>query len=478
MRGLWFNKDVDLKINLSSLSQRPPGGNLQSSQPILAAVSGGPDSLALLHILHGLGYPLVCATFNHRLRPEAGDEVAYVRQVAKGLGVPFVTDSADVAAYAGAEGLSLEEAARTLRYRFLFREAHQAGAQVVATGHTADDQAETVLMHFLRGAGLDGLKGMTPRVVLPVFDAEIPLVRPLLGWRRADTEGYCRENGLAPLRDPTNNDTTYFRNRLRYELLPELERYNPRIRETLARTALALQGDEALLAEVIEAAWQKSVLETGAGFIAFDRSRLEKNSPALRRNLFRRAAFTLRPGLRDMGFEALERAAMLQPVDLAGGLRLFVEGEKIYLAAYEAALPFSDWPQVWEQCSVNNNQSSVELGNGWILSRELILLSTENCLLNTDNWSAWLDADLTGDELRVRSVRAGDRFQPLGMPGASVKLQDFFVNIKLPKRARQHWPLVCVGDEIAWVAGLRLAHPFRMTEQTRRALVLELKRLP
>jgi tRNA(Ile)-lysidine synthase len=456
--------------------------NFQPSIHLLAAVSGGPDSLALLHLLSASGYPLVCATFNHRLRPEAVDEVAYVRQVAEGLGIPFVTDSADVAAYAGAEGLSVEEAARSLRYRFLFREARKAGAQAVVTGHTADDQAETVLMHFLRGAGLAGLKGMTSRVVLPVFDSEIPLVRPLLGWQRADTEAYCREHNLSPIHDPTNTDTTYFRNQLRHELLPMLESYNPRIRQTLARTALALQGDEALLAEVLDAAWHKSVLEQGKGFICFRRAVLESSSMALRRNLFRRAAFTLRPGLRNVDFAALERAATLNAVDLAGGLRLLPEGEKIYLAAYEADLPFTEWPQVSEQLSVISEQLSVKseytFNVGWVLTCESFLLNTEHWSLNTDPYTAWLDADLTGDELRVRTVRAGDRFQPLGMSGASVKLQDFFVNIKLPRRARATWPLLCVGDEIAWVAGLRLAHPFRVTEKTKRVLLLQIKRLP
>ncbi len=465
--GLWFNRLVTPKIDLSPF-------NFTTFKPVLVAVSGGADSLALLHALRGLGYPLVCATFNHLLRPAAADEVAHVRQVAEGLGIPFVTDSADVAAYAGADGLSTEEAARILRYRFLFREARNAGAQAVATGHTADDQAETVLMHFLRGAGLSGLKGMSARVVLPVFDvipadgADIPLVRPLLSWQRADTEAYCRENGLSPIYDLTNNDTAYFRNRLRHELIPTLEGYNPRIRQTLARTALALQGDEALLAEVVEAAWQKSVLAQGPGFVSFERAALEGSSPALRRNLFKRATFTLRPGLRDMDFAALERAASLKPVDLAGGLRLFVEGEKIYIAAYEADLPFSDWPQVEDGKLVN-----WELVVKTVFGENLFFEAREN----SDPFTAWLDADLTGDQLQVRTVRAGDRFQPLGMQGASVKLQDFFVNVKLPRRARAKWPLICVGNEIAWVAGLRLAHPFRVTEKTRRVLMLELRKI-
>lgn len=468
---------MTLKIDLSPFS-------FTIFKPLLVAVSGGADSLALLHALRGFNYPLVCATFNHRLRPEAADEVIHVRQIAEGLGIPFVTDSADVAAYAGAEGLSTEEAARILRYRFLFREARNAGAQAVATGHTADDQAETLLMHFLRGAGLSGLKGMSQRVVLPVFDiipaggVEIPLVRPLLGWWRADTEAYCHKNNLSPIYDSTNADTTYLRNRLRHELIPALEEgYNPRVRQALVRTALALQGDEALLAEVVNAAWQTSVIAQGAGFVSFDRAALENSSPALRRNLFKRAVFTLRPGLRDVDFAALERAASLKAVDLAGGLRLFVEGEQIYLASDEA-----DLPQAGDRLSVNSEQlltagEQLSLGNGWLLTCESVLLSTSHSSLSSDPFSAWLDADLTGDRLRVRPVRAGDRFQPLGMSGASVKLQDFFVNIKLPRRARAQWPLICANDEIAWVARLRIAHQFRVTEKTKRALYLQIKKL-
>ncbi len=441
---------------------------------MLVGVSGGADSLALLHALHAANYPLICATFNHRLRPEAGDEVTRVRQIAEGLGLPFMTDSADVMAYAAAEGLSAEEAARTLRYRFLFRAARAAGAQAVAVGHTADDQAETVLMHFLRGAGLSGLKGMSYRVVLPVFDTEIPLVRPLLGWWRADTEQYCRENDLSPVHDPSNDDTTYFRNRLRHELIPQLESYNPRVRQALARTALALQGDSDLLTEIVEAAWQKSILEQGTGYIAFKRAALEGMTIALRRNVFRRAAFALSPGLRDVDFEALERASTLRATDIAGGLRTMLEGNILYVVEHDSTLPNYPYPQISEELSVSRGQN--DLKNDWILICEE--LDGAQWSWSSDGLLAFLDADLLGQPLRVRPVLSGDRFEPLGMPEQRMKLSDFFVNKRIPKRLRKNWLLVCAGDEIVWVAGLRLAHPFRVTEKTKRVLRLQLKRLP
>jgi tRNA(Ile)-lysidine synthase len=451
---------------------------LDPGKILVVGVSGGPDSLALLHYLLHLGngpqslpYPLLVASFNHRLRPEAEADVAFVQQLAAAWGLPFVTDSADVGSYAEGQGLSLEEAARELRYRFLFRVAREAGAQAVAVGHTADDQAETVLMHFLRGAGLSGLKGITPRVILPVFEAEIPLVRPLLNWTRAQTEAYCRKHGLTPRLDETNADTTYFRNHLRHELLPELEKYNPQIRQTLAKTALTLQGDYELLNELIEAAWQKAVTHAGNGFVEFERRQLEKLAPALRRNLLRKAAFLLQPGLRDVDFEALERAATLKPVDLAGGLKTILEGEKLFLTADEASLP-CDAPWIGEQLSVTGD--SVNLGNGWALMCEPA--QPEDWSLKTDHWSAWFDADLVEGRLQVRPVRAGDRFEPLGMRGQTVKLSDLFVNLKIPKRLRKNWPVVCVGEEIAWVVGLRRAEKFKVTEKTLRIWKIQVKK--
>jgi tRNA(Ile)-lysidine synthase len=446
--------------------------NLELGKSLVVGVSGGPDSLALLHVLRGTGYPVLVASFNHRLRPEAEADVTHVQALAAAWGLSFVTDSADVAAYAAANGLSVEEAARELRYRFLFRAARQAGAQAVAVGHTADDQAETVLMHFLRGAGISGLKGMLPRVVLPVFDPEIPLVRPLLGWTRAQTEAYCRQHNLPSRTDSSNADTAYFRNRLRHELLPLLEAYNPQIRAALTRTARALQGDLELLEALVDSTWDRAVTASTDRFTAFDLAQLGKLSPGLRRNLIRRAAFALKPGLRDVDFDALERAASLNAVEVAGGLKTLVEGQKLYLTDDESALPVSDWPQVSDQHPVVIGQ--LELGNGWVLTSEQI--NPERRPLISDQWSACLDAGLTERRLWVRPFRAGDRFEPLGMPGMSMKLSNLFVNLKIPKRLRKHWPVVCLGEEIAWIPGLRMGHTCRLTDSSQGALLLSVKR--
>jgi tRNA(Ile)-lysidine synthase len=457
---------------------------LVPGRPVVAGVSGGPDSLCLLEVMRRAGYPVVVAHFNHRLRPEADAEAEAVARRARTLGLPFETGAADVGAHAAANGQSVEEAARTLRYRFLFAVARKHTAQAVATGHTADDQVETVLMHFLRGAGLDGLKGMQPRTLLLVFDPEIPLVRPLLGWRRADTEEYCRKHDLRPSYDASNADPAYFRNRLRHALIPELEKYSPHFKDNLLRTALALQGDHALLEEVVEMAWRQAVPASGLGWVAFDRRVLAEAPSGLRRALIRRAGQGLRPESRDFGFAAVQRAETFiaapagKTLDFGCGLYFLAEGDRIFLAAYEADLPSAHWPQVeGEQTLVV--PGAVALGDDWQLSAEMAAVpqALADAQGNADPYQAWLDAEITGDRLIVRTAPLGARFQPLGMNRQSLKLSDLFVNVKLPRRARRKWPVIFAGPVPVWVPGYRLAEPGRVTEKTQRAVHLVLQKL-
>jgi tRNA(Ile)-lysidine synthase len=473
---------------LESILQKQCG--LDPARPVLAGVSGGPDSLCLLDILHTAGYRVIVAHFNHQLRPEANQEADSVSARARSLGLAFTSDTADVHAHAEAHRLSLEEAARMLRYQFLFAAARQYQAQAVAVGHTADDQVETVLMHFLRGAGLAGLKGMEYRMLLPVFDAQIPLVRPLLAMWRAETESYCRAHALEPHYDASNANQAFFRNRLRHALLPELEKYNPRFKESVLHTAQALRGDYLALQEVLDEAWKSVVIETGQDWVVFDQAGLARLSTGMRRNLIRRAAEALRPDDRDFGFEALERAATFidspagKQIDFINGLCLFAESGKLTMAGYEAPGLSAQWPQVEEALIISRErldaqEQRLELGNGWNFSAGFRTPASEEWLHSTDNWSAWVDADrLPADGLVIRPRRPGDFFAPLGMGGQTVRVQDFYTNVKLTRRARKFWPLVCSGEQIVWVAGYRIGQPFRITEKTRQILHLEIKRLP
>jgi tRNA(Ile)-lysidine synthetase-like protein len=208
-------------------------------------------------------------------------------------------------------------------------------------------------------------------------------------------------------------------------------------------------------------------------YIALSLPALRAASPALRRNLFRKAAHLLSSNLRDVDFDALTRAASLHPADLAGGLRTVLEGDTLYLTGDVSALPASA-PQVRAACQLPGAEGELVLGNGWILSWETMPSGIRP--QSADPFTAALDADLTAGRLRVRLPGRGERFEPLGMPGQRVKISDLMINLKIPKRLRANYPLVCVDDEIAWVSGLRMAHAFRVTDATRRVMLLRVRR--
>jgi len=462
---------------------------LVKDRPILAGVSGGPDSLCLLSVLRKAGYRVIVAHFNHKLRPDSDADANIVEQAAGRFNFASVVESGDVHAFAEAEKLSIEEAGRILRYRFLMEQARRVKAQAVAVGHTADDQVETVLMHFLRGAGLAGLKGMTHRTIIHTFDVEIPIVRPLLDTWREETVVYCAANGLRPRHDPSNASLDFFRNRLRHLLIPALESYNPRFREVIWRTSRSLAGDHEIVAQALDEAWKKCIVQENADFVAFDSSKLTKYTFGLQRNLIRRAIERIHPHNLDIGFTALERAGHFvntathahARLDLAGDLHLLHEGLLVYVVAGDATLPVERWPQMPDESSTISLKipGSIKLSGGWKLNCErwnIASLAMEQARSNNDPFHVWLDAKGISDALELRVRQEGDRFEPLGMDGHAMKISDFFINVKLPQRARDRWPLLCMGEKVVWVPGYRPAYPFRLTDATRQALYFSMTR--
>jgi tRNA(Ile)-lysidine synthase len=461
---------------------------LDRNLPVIAGVSGGPDSICLMNVLRKAGYSIIVAHFNHKLRPDADMDANIVEQTAARLNLGSVIESGDVRAFADQEKLSIEEAARIMRYRFLMRQAQRFGAQAVAVGHTADDQVETVLMHFLRGAGLAGLKGMTYRTVVKLFDPKIPIVRPLLDMWREETVVYCATHGFRPRHDPSNASLDFFRNRLRHLLIPTLESYNPRFREVLWRTSRSLAGDHEILSEILDDIWKSCVVQQSGDFVTFDASALSKRSVGLQRNLIRRAISCLRPEETDINFATLERAAQFIAetgqrgrMNLSGDLHMLREGMLIYVIAGEATLPIERWPQMPDDSATISLKipGSITLSGDWKLTCErwnIASLAMQQATSNDDPFQVWLDAKGISDALELRVRQDGDRFEPLGMDGHEMKISDFFINVKLPQRARDRWPLLCMGEKVVWVPGYRPAHPFRLTDSTRQALYFSMTR--
>ena len=456
--------------------------------PILVGISGGPDSLFLLDVLHLLNYKLVVAHLDHQLRPESNAEAKNVSQIASSLGLPVVVERLDVHTYAARHKLSIEEAARQARYKFLFKQAEACLAQAVAVGHTADDQVETVLLHFLRGAGLSGLSGMTYRSLPNAWSTTIPLVRPILSVWRTDILKYLAEKSYAPHWDSSNLDTAFLRNRLRHELIPYLEQFNPRLRQNMWQMANILHHDEVVLQQVVNQLWQTCYRGGGEGYCILDISNLIKQPIAIRRRLIRTALETLLPGLPNIEFKHIQKVIQFldQPTtsahsDLAAGYQMFTEQNNLYLASWEAEIPVGRWPQITTDIGIQLQvPGETFLSDKWKI---IATLQRNNPKLisqaqsNQNLFQAWLNFDQGQTPLIVRNRQPGDRFQPFGMHGQSQKLSDYFINQKLAQRARQAWPLIIIDGQIAWIPGFQIGDSFRLTSGAKNILQLELQQI-
>lgn len=448
--------------------------HLQADSLLVVGVSGGPDSLCLLHILNRLGYQLIVAHVNHKLRPESDREARYVENLTNALGMPFLYTEVDIHSYAGEHSLSIEEAARRVRYQFLYEQAKERCAKAVLVAHTANDQVETILMHLLRGSGLVGLAGMDSLTLPNEWSDRIPLIRPMLSSKRDEIMQYLQANQLVPLFDQSNLDTTYFRNRLRHELLPTLETYNPRIQDNLLRMSQILRDDYSVIQVKVDEAWSNCFAGQEHELPSFYRSAFRALPIALQRYLLRRAIAFHLPGLIDVGFEIIERGRRFvsedRPggrVDIIAGLWLICEGDIFWLAFDLDDLRISGFPAITSSVNITLEiPTTVILENGWQLSVEIpndIGLVLPQSTTNKDPYQIWLDSDALSESLVLRSRKPGDRILPLGMEGHSMKISDLMINLKVPVRARKTWPLLCSGDQVLWVPGYRQSQHGRVT---------------
>ncbi len=408
---------------------------------IVVGVSGGPDSVALLHLLQqiapALDLELHVAHLHHGIRgADADADLEFVAQLARDAGLPFSTESADVPALAAGARLALEETARRVRYTFLARVAQQVGAQSIAVGHNADDQAETVLMHLLRGAGPAGLRGMLPATRLRDYHLlqeaeglppELVIIRPLLATTRAEIEAYCNAAGLVTRLDRSNLDTTYFRNRLRHEVLPYLADINPRISERLRNLAEVVRADYGLLHEFITVAQDTLLVATYPDALVYDLRRWREQPLAVRRALIRRSAYELRRSLRDVAFGHVEQAVDVAQNGQTGAQATLPRALNLTAGYTTVILPMKG------HCTFRSSD------RGYSRSRRSRSRSpvfqpcpTDGCSTlpamhglgqPTDRDQSQLVALIDKDALGswpIRTRRGGDRFQPQGMHGAEV----------------------------------------------------------
>jgi len=427
---------------------------LSSNQTLIVGVSGGTDSTALLHILFQLqaqlNIQLHVATLNHGIRGKSSElDVQFVRQMAEQLHIPYTQGYRNVPQFARGNGIGVEEAARIARYAFLADVAQQQNTKDVAVAHHADDQAETILMHIIRGSGLNGLRGMQVSSAMPAHP-DLTLIRPLLNISRTELEQYCDENDLMPRHDETNDNIAYQRNYVRHKIIPRLANINPAVVSALLRLSDSVSVDEAFLIQAFNEDVMPHVVQEKERW-SIPLGILAERHVALQRRFVLQAFQTLSPDDSQLSLtqiiNVLERMGNAQvgtQLDLGQDIRcrfgyeqLFIENQLRPITDDDGLLP------------VDTNEEIPVLRNV-VMPRTIVIhnlsMTFSDKRLSKDNLTVLELHD--NAVLRLRTRHAGDRFQPKGMNGHSRKLKDWMIDKKIPRQIRDRIPLITVDGNI------------------------------
>ena len=451
---------------------------------LVVAVSGGPDSLALLYALHRLrdelGLALHVAHLDHRLRgQDSAADAEFVAQTCAKLGIDYTVEDVDVPAFRREHRMSQEEAAREVRYRFLVRVAEQVGADTVALGHTSDDQVETVLMNVIRGSGLRGLRGMRPVSKQRIAGSDLTLFRPLLNLQKQDTIAYCEALHLTPRADESNRSMEMTRNRVRLELLPLLRDMNPAFGDAALRLSRNAVDALAVVDKAVDAAWPDVIRDVGEA-ISIDRKKFRGLDEAVRTHLMMRALSHVKGaarGIERVHIEDATRAVLKSPglqLHLPEGLRLAVEQRSALIYAGDkafAATSFDASPLA---------VPGVTTVGEWRITTARVEAPSENPPSDEGKQAPGEFLERFGravdvPSLAVRTRLRGDRFQPLGMSGTK-KLKDFMIDEKIPNSLRDSVPLIVTSRGIAWVVGWRIAEWAKVDEADPECLEIRVER--
>ena len=450
---------------------------LPAGEKLVVGVSGGADSVCLLHLLAWhqkcLQTELQVAHLDHQLRgAESNADAKYVSELAHQLGLPVTMEQAEVRAYQVKRRCNLEEAAREVRYSFLARVAKKIGTNRIAVGHTRDDHTETVLMHLIRGAGTTGLRGLEPRSEMMVEGQKLEVIRPLLAITRQEAADYCQKYQLMPRSDSSNLSLAFFRNRIRLELLPLLRKYNPNFDEAIWRLSQIARDEVSFIQEQAQKLWAE-VAEEQNGAIYLDKAKINALPQAVQRQLVRLAVSHFLGEVRDIEAEHIEAMLNLIPkpgkrLNLPRGLVFATEYSQLILKTGEA--PPCPFPSLAREFPLHIPGETIL--PGW---RVIAIVSKERST-EKDELAACFDFNKTGSRLVVRGRKLGDRFQPLGMSELK-KLQDFMVDAKIPRLWRDCIPLVCSQEQILWIVGWRIDDRVKVTEATNEVLCLQFEQL-
>lgn len=437
---------------------------------VVIGVSGGHDSMTLLYVLESLKkeleFEIIVAHINHGVRgKEADADENYVKDISKKLGLKFYSHKADMDLYAKKHKLTSEEAGREIRYEFFRKVLKETNSRKIAVAHNKDDQAETLLMRFMRGTGIDGLKGME-------FKSQ-EIIRPILNIERSKIEEYCDEMGIMPRIDKTNAMPIYGRNKVRLELIPYIEdTFNSGIINTLSRTAEIMKIDSDFLMKHTKEEYNRTLKEVSKSRIVLDTLAVRSLHEAIKTRVIRHAIEVVNTNLKGIDKKHIEEILKLIGVNETGK-QINITNNIIVRISYEDLIieKNKDIKDVRFKEKIDENGiTSIEQLASKIKSR---VCSKEDVDIDFNNKLVkCFDYDNIKSVIYIRNRKNGDRFSPLGMKG-SKKLKDFFIDEKIPKEERDKIPLILDGEEIIWVVGLRISENYKVSSSTENVLVLE-----
>ncbi len=455
---------------------------LDRGDRVLAAVSGGPDSVCLLYLLlelsREIGFRLSVFHLDHQIRGESSRrEAEFVKKLSSDLGLPCFLFSFNVQRYQKITGISPQEAARRVRLRLMARAANKIRANKIALGHNSDDQVETIIMRILRGTGLDGLTGMGYHNSFPGRTRAL-IIRPLLDINREEIESFCKDSKIRFCTDPSNLKAIYLRNKIRLELIPYLEEnYNPALKKILLQMCKSLSRDNSYLLKETDKIYPRMVQEESAGKIILKIPEILQCDEAIQFRLVRKGLERLKGDLR--AIEAKHGADILNLIKGVGAHgSISLPGGLLAKKSYELL----ELRMTTQKVSSSFTKKELNIPGQTYVPE--LNLEIEAEIQERDNlpWppnqkrEAYLDYEKLIFPLHLSLRWPGVKFQPLGMDGTK-KLKDFFMDEKVPLEERYKTPLVLSKNEIVWVAGCRIAHPYRLTQNSKKVLVLRLKKL-
>ncbi len=451
---------------------------IEPGDGVVIGVSGGHDSVCLLHVLQSLveslQLKLYAVHINHMLRgKEADADEEYTVDLCNRLGIPISIVRIDIAAYAAKLGLSIEEAGREARYREFKQYASAVGASKIAVAHNRNDQAETVFMHIIRGTGTAGLSGMEYK--------RDCIIRPLLGVSRDEIECYCQGAGLHPRTDSSNLEQDFTRNKVRLALFPYInEKFDANIVESLWRLSQNASVDERFMEKCTSEAYERVIMEKGTGFVCLDIRQMQKLDPAIGMRILRIALKNISGSAKGVGgvhyralTDLINKGRTGTMAQLPRGIRATVSYGVLKLLLKSSL----------EQSSSSDGAFSLQIalpGETFIPILNSNIRTSIIMPENIDKYSMlgynpkvqYFDYDKVKQGIYIRNRRNGDIFKPLGSPGTK-KLKEFYIDSKVPREKRGMIPLIVIGNEVVWIIGHKISDKFRVTENTKSVLKME-----